>query len=143
MDKKFKPKLISSLRKLSYAYPPRNAAKAKRKRGPATYECEQCNVYVYEGAKNLSEIKKLFPKTTPLVAGKACVDHIVPVVPPTGFDRGFWDWHEYVIRMFCDEEGFQVLCESCHDTKTAAEDELRRLTRMTKKGTIDPNKEIL
>jgi hypothetical protein len=31
--------------------------------------------------------------------------------------------------MFCDEAGFQVLCNSCHDKKTEGENKVRRRSR--------------
>ena len=52
------------------------------------------------------------------------VDHIDPVVDPK---TGFIDWDTYVDRMFCEADGFQVLCHTCHGIKTANEREERKL----------------
>lgn len=52
------------------------------------------------------------------------VDHIDPVVP---IGRHFSDMtlDEAAERMWCEPSNLQALCDSCHDTKTAAERELR------------------
>jgi hypothetical protein len=51
------------------------------------------------------------------------LDHIVPVVDPK---LGFTNWDDYINRMFPEKEGFQVLCNDCHDIKTELEDEMRK-----------------
>lgn len=45
------------------------------------------------------------------------VDHIVPCGPLKAYD----DLPGFVERMFCEADGFQVLCKSCHQEKTNAE----------------------
>lgn len=52
------------------------------------------------------------------VAKDVQVDHIEPVVDPT---TGFVSWDVYIDRMFCDSVNLQVLCKTCHNTKTAKE----------------------
>lgn len=52
------------------------------------------------------------PETT------SVVDHSHPVIDP---HVGFVSWDIYIARMFCEEEGFQILCKPCHDTKTKQE----------------------
>jgi 5-methylcytosine-specific restriction endonuclease McrA len=49
------------------------------------------------------------------------VDHIIPVVGK----EGFVSWDEYVERMFCEADNFQILCKPCHKLKTDTE-KLRR-----------------
>jgi 5-methylcytosine-specific restriction endonuclease McrA len=49
------------------------------------------------------------------------VDHINPVIPLTGRD----DMDGYVERMFCYEDGWQVLCKSCHKDKSDEENRNR------------------
>lgn len=51
------------------------------------------------------------------------VDHIVPAVPLTGFKS----WDEVIALMFCEKDGFQVLCKDCHSIKTKQENEERKL----------------
>lgn len=46
------------------------------------------------------------------------VDHIQPVVDPK---LGFQDWNTFIDRLFCDTDNLQVLCTSCHNTKTKTE----------------------
>jgi len=54
------------------------------------------------------------------------VDHVNPIVNP---DDGFVSWDEYVKNLFCPIENLQVLCTTCHDKKTKAENESRKNTR--------------
>lgn len=64
------------------------------------------------------------PATLPPKEGRkrrrnnAAVDHINPVIDPA---VGFVDWDTVIERMFCEVEGFQVLCWECHEAKTAEE----------------------
>jgi 5-methylcytosine-specific restriction endonuclease McrA len=51
------------------------------------------------------------------------VDHIEPVVDP---ETGFTTFDEYIQRMFCKVDGFQVLCKPCHDVKTQEENSRRK-----------------
>jgi hypothetical protein len=57
------------------------------------------------------------------------LDHIHPVVDPR---TGFTTFDDYINRLFCDAEGFQVICEPCHDAKTLIEDELREAFKTPK-----------
>jgi len=60
------------------------------------------------------------------------VDHIEPVVK---IDSSFEDMtlDEFVDRLWCDIKGLQVVCESCHDKKTAEEQKVRKLKRTSKR----------
>ena len=49
-------------------------------------------------------------------------DHIQPVVPVTGFVS----YDDTIKRMFCEKEGYQVLCKPCHTIKSNKENEERR-----------------
>lgn len=51
------------------------------------------------------------------------VDHIDPVVSTID---GFVDWNEYIMRMFCEADGLQVLCTECHNIKTQNERKQRK-----------------
>jgi len=46
------------------------------------------------------------------------VDHLEPVIDPA---KGFTSWDEVIRRMFCESDGFQILCKPCHTIKTNAE----------------------
>ena len=50
------------------------------------------------------------------------IDHIVPIVPTTGFDS----WDNVISRALCEKDGFQVLCKSCHSIKTKEENSERK-----------------
>lgn len=67
------------------------------------------------------------------------VDHIEPVVNPT---TGFVSWDVYIDRMFCEKHNLQVLCTSCHKTKTKEEkDESKRVSRVNIKVSAANSKE--
>lgn len=93
----------SGLRAKFFRWGPRfdALAAAKRKaRNPAgrikwEYECAAC--------------KGLFPQK------HVEVDHIVPC----GSLRSYSDLPGFVERMFCEEDGLQVVCKPCHKTITA------------------------
>lgn len=51
------------------------------------------------------------------------VDHIYPVVDPA---MGFTTWDEYIKRLFCKKENFQILCISCHSQKSNKEKQVRK-----------------
>jgi hypothetical protein len=131
MDKGTKGKIINSVRKLTYAYPPRNNAKSRQKVAPATFECVECETWIYEGVRDLTTLDLKPPKG--LIKGKIYMDHIEPVIPLSGFLRGSWDWNEYLERMFCETEGFQAICYDCHKNKTYLEDQIRKEYRQKKK----------
>lgn len=105
----FRSWIVSKLRRASYAWPPRSEAMKRARVARGVYECAQCHEHF--GNK---EIK---------------VDHIHPVVP----FEGFTTWDDYISRMFCDADGFQIVCTNCHDSKTAVEKEMRKSLRAKKK----------
>lgn len=60
------------------------------------------------------------------------VDHKLPVVPvDTPFENMGWD--EFIERLWCDIDNLQVLCETCHDVKSSAENKLRKAHKGSKK----------
>lgn len=101
-----------AIRSASTRYPPRYEVLAKAKRGKRVnaatgkmaehYECNICH--------------ELFP------AKMVITDHIDSVVDVSGFNS----WDEVIKRMFCNPEGLQILCKTCHnDIKTKGEREER------------------
>lgn len=44
-------------------------------------------------------------------------DHVVPVVGPEGFQN----WDLYIKRLFCEADGFRILCKACHATVSSKE----------------------
>lgn len=51
-------------------------------------------------------------------AKRVAKDHIVPVIDP---ETGFTTWDEVIKRLFCEKDGYQILCDGCHDNKTQEE----------------------
>lgn len=108
--------VVWSLRKASYRWPPRQRALAAAKvtvgknsmlarafpRCRNFYQCKEC-----EGVFNRKMVS---------------IDHIEPVVDP---QRGFQGFDEYIARMFVQVDGFQIICNKCHDKKTANERGIR------------------
>jgi hypothetical protein len=50
------------------------------------------------------------------------VNHIVPVVPVTGFDS----WDGVIERLFCEKDGLEVVCKPCHKAISKVENEQRK-----------------
>lgn len=100
------------LRSASVRWPPRYGALASafcgRKVNPKTgrlaklYGCKNCG---HE-----------FP------ASDVEVNHKEPVIPLSGFDS----WDNVIKRMFCEEDGLEVLCKPCHKEVTKKENEERK-----------------
>lgn len=106
MDLKKKQFAIQTLRRASYRWMGRWMAEKRSKVGRNQYKCESCN--------------NIFTKK------ETALDHVVPVVDPV---KGFEGFDTYIDRMFCEETGFQRLCNPCHDAKTTAENGVRKANR--------------
>lgn len=120
-DAALRTRIINTLRRLSMYWKPiqeaKRSARSGRIKNPATDKlnmaviCMSCNGHVME---------------------RDCkVDHIEPVVPLEGFSPDGsiflgYNWSEYLERMFCEADGFQVLCEPCHKIKSNNENQERR-----------------
>ncbi len=50
-------------------------------------------------------------------SSEVAVDHVLPA----GSLKSQPDLHPFLLRLFCNKEGLQVLCNECHDRKTYAE----------------------
>lgn len=75
------------------------------------------------------------------------VDHVVPVIDT---NSGFVDWNTFVARLFCSPDNLQVICDSCHNSKTNAEraerqliKDIELLNQMFMKNDLDFTKENL
>lgn len=111
-ESKYKSFIKSGLRTMSVRWPPRYQALADafdhQGINPSTgrlaklYRCKSCN--------------NLFP------ASGMEVNHIHPVVPVTGFDS----WDGVIERLFCEKEGLEALCKTCHKAITLAENKERK-----------------
>ena len=119
MDTRFKNWLIHQLRRLSFKHPGRGLKHQSREKQPVgikgkdvyVYPCQRCGAY-------------LRPKELKL-------DHIVPVIDP---GRGFITWDSFIERLFCEPDGFQVLCSTCHKKKTEEENFQRKELKMAEHG---------
>lgn len=113
-DARFRGFIKSALRAASMRWGPRNECKKRAKVGYGKYRCDNCGT--------------VGPATLPPPKGKkkrinnAIVDHINPVVPTTGWTS----WDDIIQRMFCEVDGFQLLCHKCHTEKTEQERNERR-----------------
>ena len=97
-------------------------------RWPQKYVCIQ-KAFVEHGINPLTGMKcklcrcehckKLFPQ------GKLRADHITSVVGP----EGFVDWNTFVARLFVEGDGYQALCEGCHDLMSEEERVSRAVTK--------------
>lgn len=106
-----KPFIINLLRRGTFLWKPRGDKLKEARVARGLYKCEQCN-----NTFSSKEIK---------------LDHIEPVVD---VKLGFQTFDIYIDRMFCEKDGFQALCNSCHDGKTQVEKELRKTYKRVKKA---------
>lgn len=101
-----------ALRAASQRWPPKYSVLAKaftkRKENKATgrlakhFRCNKC--------------KEEFPQK------EVEVNHIVPVVPLSGFDS----WDRVIERLFCEEDGLEVVCKPCHKSISKDENIIRK-----------------
>lgn len=95
------------LRRASYRYKPRSEAMREGKIGRNQYICKECGPEKIYGRKDIN------------------LDHIIPVVGP----EGFTSFDDFISRLFCEKDGYQILCTEHHDIKTNKENEERRLIK--------------
>lgn len=103
------PIIREVLFKVRREVPKFNKDGSRAKKDAVQYKCNVCGTYV--GSTMVS------------------VDHIVPVVSVT---EGFIDFNTFISRLFCDIANLQVICDSCHNTKTQSERINRLLLQYTK-----------
>lgn len=113
------------MRRLTWSWQPIRDAEHKAQVDKATFECRTCKTYIYKGAseKSLSELQTKYKNKT-VVMGTIFKDHIEPVIP-IGKKTKDLTLDEISDRMFCEEDGIQILCEICHNIKTNEEDSRR------------------
>lgn len=110
-----KPFLINTLRRASYRWGARNECLKAGRIERGFYRCNSCG-----GTFAKREIS---------------LDHVEPVVNL----KGFTTWDDYVNRMFPNidgtpnPQGFQILCNLCHDNKTLNENLIRKINKDKKK----------
>lgn len=103
--------IISTLRRASYRWVGRTEALRSARIERGLYQCNICK----EKFKN-KDIR---------------LDHIAPIIPVS---TGFVSWDDYINRLFCDASDMQVLCLTCHESKTNVEKEQRLFYRKKRKS---------
>lgn len=103
------------LRAASLANPARNEIKRLAKVAPATFACNHCGCFIYEGKseKNLKQLEKDFPRKK-FKQESVQVDHIQPVAE----GKGIFTWDDYIGSLFCEVDNLQCLCQDCHEIKS-------------------------
>ncbi len=94
-------------------------------RWPAKYEClnnAKCGKMVNQHTGRVAEHYRCATCSGMFPATMVVVDHVLPVVPVTGFTS----WDNTIQLMFCDVSGLQVLCKPCHKLKSSKENAERR-----------------
>lgn len=91
-----KQEVLKAVRRESPKY---NKNGERSKKDAVEYLCNNCKQYVG--------------------STKVEVDHLQPVIEIN--ELGFVDWNTFVDRLFCKADQLQVLCDPCHDIKTAQE----------------------
>lgn len=118
---RFNSFIKSLLRKGTQRWSPKNLCLKTARMSKGNYLCNGCQeivpVTVVKGGKRVKNVH---------------VDHILPVVDPA---VGFTTWDDCIERMFCEVEGFQVLCSGCHSAKTSEERQVATERRRNEKRT--------
>lgn len=110
MDKKVKSFAIQILRRGSYRWWGRWTAEKRSRIGRNQYVCECCG--------------QVLPKKM------TSMDHIAPVVDP---HVGFNGFDDYISRLYVESNGWQRLCDDCHQAKSNDENVIRKATSAKKK----------
>lgn len=100
--KSIKTFLTPYLRRASLSWPARNEAFVLARSSRGNYRCAMCQL----------DFKR----------DEVHLDHIEPVI---SLKDGFTTFDDYINKLFCPVEGFQVICSTCHDSKTLIEDVMR------------------
>jgi hypothetical protein len=119
IDSKLKSYCVSTLRRAWLRSPARGDALRAARVERGLYHCAICGPDVLHRAKDVQ------------------VDHIEPAVDPNVGWQGF---DSFILRLFCDVFGLQVICKTHHDAKTREE---RELARSRKKVLTRPNKKSI
>lgn len=113
LQKELRRFLIPKIRSASYRWKFRSDAIKNARIARGLYRCAICG-------------------DATLKNGQYVLDHKEPVVPLDGWDG--LDWNLYIARMFVRADGFQVLCNPCHDIKSDTEVQIRKMHRERKKA---------
>jgi hypothetical protein len=123
---KFRDQFVRwTLRRASFRWPPRGEALKAARFDRGLYRCAVCaKVYATKEVR---------------------IDHVHPVVPVpqivydmrgaiVSASAGDVSLGQYVLRLFTEAGGLQVLCQSCHKLKTDGENNVRKEYRRWLKG---------
>jgi len=121
-EARFNSFIKSALRNASQKWPPRNNIKKKARVSRGIYLCACCGKHVPASLPPKEGNKRRI--------NNAVVDHIEPVIDPA---KGHTTWDEVINRMFCEEDGLQVMCHECHTIKTQEEKEIAKERRRNEK----------
>lgn len=112
-------KIKNALRRIYMHDKQRKKALDRAKVDKATYSCESCGKFLYDGSsdKNFNALREKYSDKE-VVKEKPDVDHKTPVIEPK---RGFCDWNTYIESLWCSAEDLQILCKFCHLEKTSKE----------------------
>jgi hypothetical protein len=91
----------NALRIATYKWPYFSLAMSRQRIERGMYKCESCS-----GIFGPKEINR---------------DHIEPVIAITGWTN----WQDYINRLFVKSDGIQILCITCHSSKTQVENQMR------------------
>jgi hypothetical protein len=112
---RFNAFIKSGLRSMTYRWGPKNEAKKDANTRRGYYMCVGYGIPAHEITTSVIHKDKR--------VSNVHVDHIDPVIDP---DTGFTSWDAVIKRMFCEKEGFQILCRECHYNKTQDERKRRK-----------------
>lgn len=117
-EARFTSFIRGGLRSISMRWPPKNKVKSQARVARGVYLCAGY------GSQSPHEVPASLPPNpgNKRRINNAVVDHIQPVVDPRS---GFVDWNTLIKRLFCEADGFQLLCYECHSAKTKDERKIR------------------
>ena len=114
MPKSLKSWLIPKLRRISMYWVGKTIAR------------DNARVYINDGVFKNGKVKtKLMFKCAGCLdlfeKQETQADHIIPTIDV----KGFKSWDDYMSRLFCEPSGYQILCISCHLSKSLSENKQR------------------
>ena len=126
-EARFRSFIMSALRSASKRWGPRQEALKGARTRRGFYLCALCREEV--PASSWSVYKSGKKKGKPKKVKNNQMDHVEPVIP---FEWGDgpkfigYDWNEVARRLFTEVDGWQCICNSCHERVTAEERERRK-----------------